>query len=75
LPRKKKLRWDRSKGKVMLELIFDSSGIVLVEFFTEGVTVNKHCYKEILHHLCNSVHHNISFSSVSSSYTNVGRLA
>jgi hypothetical protein len=45
----------RSKGKVMLELLFDSSGIVNVEFILEGGTVN--CYKEIFHHLHNSVHH------------------
>jgi hypothetical protein len=30
----------------MLELFFDSSGIVYMEFIPEGVTVNKHRYKE-----------------------------
>jgi hypothetical protein len=35
----------RSKGKVMLELFLDSSGIVHMEFIPEGATVNKHCYK------------------------------
>jgi histone-lysine N-methyltransferase SETMAR len=39
----------------MLELFFDSSGIVHVEFIPEGVTVNKHCYKEILRRLRNSI--------------------
>jgi hypothetical protein len=48
LPRKKKLRQDRSKGKVMLELFFDSSGIVHMEFIPEGATVSKHRYEEIL---------------------------
>jgi hypothetical protein len=56
-PRKKKSRQGRSKGKVMLELFFDSSGSVHREFMLEGVTVNKHCYKEIFCHLCNSIHH------------------
>jgi histone-lysine N-methyltransferase SETMAR len=39
----------------MLELFFDSSGIVHTEFILEGGTVNKHCYKQILCRLCNSV--------------------
>jgi histone-lysine N-methyltransferase SETMAR len=41
----------------MLELLFDSSAIVHMEFIPEGVTVNKHYYKEILRHLRNSVRH------------------
>jgi hypothetical protein len=32
----------------VLELFFDSSGIVHMEFIPEGVTVNKYLYKEIL---------------------------
>jgi hypothetical protein len=51
--RNQKPRWDRSKGKVMLELFFGSSGIVHMEFIPEGSTVSKHCYKEILRRLCN----------------------
>ncbi|KAJ4442216.1 hypothetical protein ANN_12082 [Periplaneta americana] len=47
-PRQKKPRQDRSKGKVMLELFFDSNGIVNMEFIPEGATVNKTRYKEIL---------------------------
>jgi hypothetical protein len=39
----------------MFELFFDSSGIVLMDFIPERVTVNKHCYKKILHHLHNSI--------------------
>jgi hypothetical protein len=40
----------------MLEkLFFNSSGIVHMEFIPEGATVNKHCYKEILPHLCKFV--------------------
>jgi hypothetical protein len=54
-PRKKKPQQDRSKGKVMLELFFSSSGIVHMEFIPEGATVNKHRYKEILRCLHNSV--------------------
>jgi hypothetical protein len=57
-PRKNKLRQDRSKGSVMLELFFNSSGIVRMKFVL-GVTVNKHRYKEILHHLRISVHHKL----------------
>jgi hypothetical protein len=56
-PRKKKLQQDRSKGEVMLEQFFDSSGIVHVEFIPERATVNKHHYKGILLRLRNSVRH------------------
>jgi hypothetical protein len=52
---RKKLQQGRSKGKVMVELFFHSSGIVLMEFIPEGVTIYKHPYKKILHRLCNSV--------------------
>jgi hypothetical protein len=41
----------------MLELFFDSSGIVHMEFIPKEVTVNKHRYQEILHHLCNPICH------------------
>jgi hypothetical protein len=54
--RKKKPQQDRPKGKVMLELFFNSSGIVHMEFIPVGATVNKHHYKEILHRLCNPIH-------------------
>jgi hypothetical protein len=40
----------------MLEVFFDSSGTVHMEFIPEGATVNKYHYKEFLHRLCNSVH-------------------
>jgi hypothetical protein len=53
---RKKLQQDRSEGKVMLELFLDPSGIVRTEFIPEGVTANKHRYKEPLCHLFNSVH-------------------
>jgi hypothetical protein len=39
----------------MLEMFFDSSGIVHMEFIPEGLTVNKHRYKEILCALRNSI--------------------
>jgi hypothetical protein len=55
--RKKKLWQDRSKGKVMLELFIDSSGIVLMEFIPEGATINKHFYKDIIHQPCISFRH------------------
>jgi hypothetical protein len=54
-PRKKKLQQDRSKGKMMLELFFDSSGIVHMEFIPEGAIVNKHHYKEIFRRPRNSI--------------------
>ena len=47
-PRQKKPRQDKSKGKVMLELFFDSTGIVHTEFIPEGAAVNKTRYKKIL---------------------------
>jgi hypothetical protein len=62
-PRKKKQWQDRSKGKLMLELFFDSSEIVHVEFIPEGATVNKHRYKEILRHLCSSICRVLSFDA------------
>jgi hypothetical protein len=40
----------------MLELFFYSTEIVHMEFIPEGVTVNKHRCKEILCHLCSSIH-------------------
>jgi histone-lysine N-methyltransferase SETMAR len=39
----------------MPELFFNSSGIVHMKFIPAGATVNKHCYREVLRHLCNSV--------------------
>ncbi|KAJ4451915.1 hypothetical protein ANN_03393 [Periplaneta americana] len=56
-PRQKKPRQARSKGKVMLELFFDSNGIVHMEFIPEGATVNKTRYKEILGRLRGSIRH------------------
>ena len=38
----------RSKGKEMLELFSDSSGIFQLEFIPQGGTVNNHTYKDIL---------------------------
>jgi hypothetical protein len=54
-PRKKKPQQDRAKGKAMLELFVDSSGIVHVQFIPEGATINKHRYKQILCRLRSSV--------------------
>jgi hypothetical protein len=54
-PRQKKPRQDGSKGKVMLELFFGSSGIVHMEFIPKGATLNKHHYMEILRCLRSSV--------------------
>jgi aminoglycoside phosphotransferase (APT) family kinase protein len=39
----------------MLELFFDSLGIVHMEFIPEGATVNKRRFKQILRHLRNSI--------------------
>ncbi|UYV74766.1 hypothetical protein LAZ67_12000886 [Cordylochernes scorpioides] len=46
--RKKKVRLDKSKGKVMLVVFFDYQGLVYYEFIKEGFTINKQTYKEIL---------------------------
>lgn len=54
-PKRKIPRQDRSKGKVMLELFFDSLGIVHMEFIPQGATVNKTRYKEILRRLRDSI--------------------
>jgi hypothetical protein len=39
----------------MLELFFDSSGIVHMDFIPEGATVSKHRYKKILRRLLTSI--------------------
>jgi len=54
-PKCKTQRQDRSQGKVMLELFFDSQGIVHMEFIPQGTTVNKTRYKEILPRLHKSI--------------------
>ena len=54
-PRYKELWQDRSKGKVMIELLFDSSGIIQTAVIPEGVTVNKIRCKEILSRLLNLI--------------------
>ncbi|KAJ4447314.1 hypothetical protein ANN_09318 [Periplaneta americana] len=41
-PRKQKFPWDTSKFKVMLEVFFDSQGLIH-EFIPEGRTVTKNC--------------------------------
>ena len=43
------------KGKVMLELFFDSNRIVHMEFIPEAATVNKIRFKEILGRLHDSI--------------------
>jgi hypothetical protein len=55
IAKKKETVTGQFKRQVILELFFDSSGIVHVEFIPEGATVNKHRYKEILRRLRNSV--------------------
>jgi transposase len=46
-----------SKSKVMLQLFFWLIWNVHMEFILEGVTVNKHHYKEIIRPLRSSIHH------------------
>lgn len=41
-PQSKKIQVDREKGKAMLEVFFDSLGIIH-EFIPEGITVKKKC--------------------------------
>jgi hypothetical protein len=53
----KTLRHNRSKGKVMFEPFFNSSGTVHMELIPEGATVKKQHYKEILLCLRNSIRH------------------
>ncbi|KAJ4439564.1 hypothetical protein ANN_07691 [Periplaneta americana] len=56
--RKQKFPRDTSKGKVMLEVFFDSQGLIHHEFIPEGRTVTKELYVEILLRLRDS--HNIT---------------
>jgi hypothetical protein len=46
--RKKEPRQDWSKGKVVLELLIDLSGTGRTKCISEGATVNKHRYKQML---------------------------
>lgn len=54
-PRKQKFRLDRSRGKVMLEVFFDYSGLIHYEFIPEGRTINKQLYTEILKRLRDAI--------------------
>ena len=55
-PPQKKPRKDRSKDKVKLELFFlNLNGIIQTEFISEGVTVNKIRYMDILSRFCDSI--------------------
>ncbi|KAJ4428902.1 hypothetical protein ANN_25896 [Periplaneta americana] len=54
-PRKQKFPRDTSKGKVMLEVFFDSQGLIHHEFIPEGHTVTKELYVEILRRLRDAV--------------------
>lgn len=54
-PRKQKFPRDTSKGKVMLEVFFDSQGLIHHEFIPEGRTVTKELYVEILRRLRDAV--------------------
>ncbi|KAJ4443895.1 hypothetical protein ANN_05682 [Periplaneta americana] len=54
-PRKQKFPRDTSKGKVMLEVFFDSQGLIHHEFIPEGRTVMKELYVEILRRLREAV--------------------
>jgi hypothetical protein len=55
IAKKEEIATDRSKDNLLLELLFDSSGIVHMEFIPEGAPVNKHRYKEIHRRLRNSI--------------------
>ncbi|UYV72789.1 hypothetical protein LAZ67_10000736 [Cordylochernes scorpioides] len=53
--RKKKVRLDKSKGKLMLVVFFEYQGLVYYEFIEEGVTINNQAYKVILVGLCDEI--------------------
>ncbi|KAL4112628.1 hypothetical protein QTP88_016377 [Uroleucon formosanum] len=50
-PRPKKLRFQKSKIKTMLIVLFDSQGIIHKEFVPPGSTVNAEFYKNVLDRL------------------------
>ena len=52
---KKKARQVRSHVKVMLTVFFDSEGVVHYEFLTQGRTVNKEYYLEVMQSLREAV--------------------
>ena len=51
----KKFRADRSKGNVMLEVVFDIRGLVHFEFIPDSRTVSKGSYVAILRRLRDAV--------------------
>jgi hypothetical protein len=53
--RPKKLKFQRSRIKTMLTIVFDSRGVVRKEFTPEGKTVNAEFYKEVVYRLLNRI--------------------
>ncbi|KAG9493240.1 hypothetical protein GDO78_001248 [Eleutherodactylus coqui] len=53
--RPRKARQVRSNVKVMLTVVFDSSGVIHHEYATHGTTINKQYYQEVLRRICNTV--------------------
>jgi hypothetical protein len=47
-PRPKKLKFERSRIKIMLIIFLDSQGLVHKEFAPEGKTVNAEFYKGVM---------------------------
>jgi len=50
-PWMKKLKFQRSRIKIMLTIFFNSQGTVHTEFVPEGKTVNAEFYKAVMDHL------------------------
>ncbi|GFU14735.1 hypothetical protein TNCV_4228891 [Trichonephila clavipes] len=46
---------DSSEGKIMLDVFFDIQGIVHLEFYPQGCTMNKKLCIDVLRRLCQSI--------------------
>jgi stress response protein YsnF len=57
ITKKEETATEQAKGKLRLELFFNSSGIVHMKFISEEVTVNKQTNKETLHCVRSPVRH------------------
>jgi len=54
-PRPKKLRFQKSRVKTMLVILFDWQGVIHKEFVSEGETINAVSYKGIMERLLNRI--------------------
>ena len=54
-PRPKKMRFQKSRVKIMLVIFFDWQGVIHKEFVPEGETINAVYYKVVMERLLNRI--------------------